>query len=61
MKRPTMGYDGILYLGHKIADQVENPGFNKKLARLARLPYKASLYEDNAFKFIEPAEERTCP
>jgi nitrogenase molybdenum-iron protein alpha chain len=61
MKRPTMGYDGILYLGHKIADQVENPGFNKKLARHARLPYKASWYEDNAFKFIEPAEERTCP
>lgn len=56
MKRPTMGYDGILYLGNKIADQIENPGFNKKLAKHARLPYKASWYEDNAFKFIKPLE-----
>jgi len=53
MKRPTMGYDGILYLGNKIADQIENPGFNKKLALHARLPYKKSWYEDNAFKFIK--------
>jgi nitrogenase molybdenum-iron protein alpha/beta subunit len=53
MKRPTMGYDGILYLGNKISDQIENPGFNKKLASHARLPYKKSWYEDNAFKFIK--------
>jgi nitrogenase molybdenum-iron protein alpha/beta subunit len=53
MKRPTMGYNGILYLGNKIADQVENPGFNEKLARHARLPYKESWYQDNAFKFIQ--------
>lgn len=53
MKRPTMGYDGILYLGNKIADQIENPGFNKKLAGHARLPYKASWYEADPFKFIK--------
>jgi len=53
MKRPTMGYDGILYLGDKIADQIENPGFNKKLQKHARLPYKKSWYEDDAFKFIK--------
>jgi nitrogenase molybdenum-iron protein alpha chain len=52
-KRATMGYDGILYLGNKIADQVENPGFNRKLAPYARLPYKKSWYEDDAFKFIK--------
>lgn len=52
-KRPTMGYDGILYLGNKMADQLENPGFNKKLQPYARLPYKQSWYEDDAFKFIE--------
>jgi nitrogenase molybdenum-iron protein alpha chain len=51
-KRATMGYDGILYLGNKIADQVENPGFNQKLAAYARLPYKDSWYETDAFKFI---------
>ncbi|MDR2360032.1 MAG: nitrogen fixation protein NifE [Oscillospiraceae bacterium] len=52
-KRATMGYDGILYLGNKIADQVENPGFNRKLAPHSRLPYKESWYRQDAFKFIK--------
>jgi nitrogenase molybdenum-iron protein alpha/beta subunit len=56
MKRPTMGYDGILYLGNKIADQIENPGFNQKLALHARLPYKESWYTKDAFKFIKSFE-----
>ncbi len=56
MKRPTMGYDGILYLGNKIADQIENPGFNKKLASYARLPYKKTWYEKDPFKFIKPLD-----
>lgn len=51
-KRPTMGYDGLLYLGNKIADQLENPGFNKKLAAHAKLPYRDSWYEEDAFKYI---------
>jgi len=51
-KRPTMGYDGLLFLGNKIADQLENPGFNKKLSKHAKLPYKDSWYEENAFKYI---------
>ncbi len=51
-KRPTMGYDGLLYLGNKIADQLENPGFNKKLSKYARLPYKESWYSENPFKYI---------
>ncbi len=53
MKRPTFGYDGLLYLGNKIADQLENPGFNKKLASHSKLPYKASWYETDPFKFID--------
>lgn len=57
MKRPTMGYDGILYLGNKLADQIENPGFNKKLAAHARLPYKKTWYDSNPFKFIKPLGE----
>jgi nitrogenase molybdenum-iron protein alpha chain len=52
MKRPTMGYDGLLYLGNKIADQLQNPGFNVKLSKHVRLPYKDSWYEENAFKYI---------
>ena len=51
-KRPTMGYDGLLFLGNKIADQLENPGFNKKLAKHVKLPYKDSWYEEDAFKYI---------
>ena len=51
-KRPTMGYDGLLFLGNKIADQLENPGFNKKLAAHSKLPYKDSWYEENPFKYI---------
>lgn len=51
-KRPTMGYDGLLFLGNKIADQLENPGFNKKLAQHVKLPYKDSWYEEDAFKYI---------
>ena len=38
MKRPTMGYDGLLFLGNKIADQLENPGFNVKLSQHVKLP-----------------------
>lgn len=51
-KRPTMGYDGLLFLGNKIADQLQNPGFNKKLAAHVNLPYKQSWYEEDAFKYI---------
>ncbi len=51
-KRPTMGYDGLLFLGNKIADQLENPGFNKKLAQHVKLPYKDSWYQESAFKYI---------
>ena len=51
-KIPTMGYDGLLFLGNKIADQLENPGFNKKLAKHVKLPYKDSWYEEDAFKYI---------
>lgn len=53
MKRPTMGYDGLLYLGNKIADQLENPGFNIKLAKHVKLPYKDSWYEEDAFQYIK--------
>jgi nitrogenase molybdenum-iron protein alpha chain len=51
-KRATMGYDGILYLGSKIVEQMKNPGFNRKVSRYAKLPYKESWYNEDAFKFI---------
>jgi len=51
-KRPTMGYDGLLYLGNKIADQLQNPGFNVKLSQHVKLPYRDSWYGEDAFKYI---------
>jgi nitrogenase molybdenum-iron protein alpha chain len=56
-KRATMGYDGILFLGNKIAEQVSNPGFNKKLSQYAKLPYKKSWYDQDAFQFIKEVGE----
>ena len=47
-----MGYDGLLFLGNKIADQLENPGFNKKISEHVKLPYKESWYSEDAFKYI---------
>ncbi|MBO4292629.1 MAG: nitrogen fixation protein NifE [Lachnospiraceae bacterium] len=55
-KRPTMGYDGLLYLGNKIADQLQNPGFNVKLAKHASLPYRESWYSEDPFKYIQRGE-----
>ncbi len=52
MKRPTMGYDGIVYLGRKMADQLSNPGFNVKLSKHIKLPYRDSWYEQDPFKYI---------
>ena len=55
-KRPTMGYDGLLFLGNKIVEQLENPGFNVKLSKHVKLPYKDSWYEEDAFKYIVGGE-----
>jgi nitrogenase molybdenum-iron protein alpha chain len=55
-KRPTMGYRGLLYLGQKMAAQLNNPGYNVKLSKYARLPYKESWYESDPFKFIREAQ-----
>ena len=51
-KRPTMGYDGLLYLGKKIIEQIENPGYVKKIAAHAHLPYRDSWWSKDPFKYI---------
>lgn len=53
IKRPTMGYRNLVYLGNKIASQLENPGYNKKIAKYGTLPYKKSWYEADPFTFIK--------
>ncbi|MDR2753428.1 MAG: nitrogen fixation protein NifE [Oscillospiraceae bacterium] len=52
IKRPTLGYRNLVYLGQKIAAQIENPGYNKRIAAYASLPYKESWYAEDPFKFI---------
>lgn len=51
-KRPTLGYDGLIYLGNKMIDQLSNPGFNRNLAAHTKLPYRDSWYNEDAFKYI---------
>ena len=51
-KRPTLGYDGLIYLGNKLADQLTNPGFNRNLAKHVKPPYRDSWYEEDPFKYI---------
>ena len=51
-KRPTLGYDGLVYLGNKMIDQLSNPGFNVNLAANTKLPYRESWYKEDAFKYI---------
>jgi len=60
-KRPTMGYRGLLYLGQKMAAQLNNPGFNVKLAKYARLPYKESWFASDPFKFIKQTAGGQAP
>ncbi len=48
----TFGYNGLVYLGDKIMNELSNPGFNKKLGEHRRLPYKENWYEENALKYI---------
>ncbi|URZ18398.1 nitrogenase component 1 [Clostridium felsineum] len=52
-KRPTFGYNGLIYLGRKIENAVENPSFNIKLAKRKKLPYKKQWYSENAFKYFK--------
>nr|WP_242834344.1 nitrogenase component 1 [Clostridium pasteurianum] len=52
-KGPTFGYKGLIYLGRKIENAIENPSFNIKLTQHKKLPYKDSWYEENAFKYFK--------
>lgn len=51
-KRPTFGYNGLIYLGRKIENAIENPSFNIKLSQHKKLPYREEWYEENAFKYL---------
>jgi nitrogenase molybdenum-iron protein alpha chain len=52
-KRPTFGYRGVLYLGRKLEDALDNNNFNRKLKDYTELPFREEWYEEDAFKYIE--------
>lgn len=56
-KRPTFGYHGVLYLGRKIEDALDNNNFNKKLQYFTKPPFRESWYQEDAFKYIQFPEE----
>jgi nitrogenase molybdenum-iron protein alpha chain len=53
--RPTLGYSGILYVGRKLAEAIENTAFIEKLAQHRRPPYKDSWYDADYKKFNRAA------
>lgn len=52
-KRPTFGYRGVLYLGRRLEDALDNNNFNAKMSKYAELPFREEWYEEDAFKYIE--------
>lgn len=56
-KRPTFGYRGVLYLGRKLEDALDNNNINKKLQPYAQLPFREEWYQEDAFKYMEFPDE----
>jgi nitrogenase molybdenum-iron protein alpha chain len=48
----TFGYKGLLALGLKFVNALDNQNFVKKLAAHRKLPYRDAWYHENAFKYI---------
>ena len=55
-KRPTFGYRGVVYLGHKLEVALINTAWADKMAKHVKLPYKESWYQENAFKYMKGRE-----
>ncbi len=56
-KRPTFGYRGVLYLGRKIEDALDNNNLNRKLQNFTYPPFREEWYQEDAFKYMEFPEE----
>ena len=52
-KRPTFGFRGVLYLGRKIEDALDNNNFNKSLKGRIELAYRDEWLKQDAFKYIQ--------
>jgi nitrogenase molybdenum-iron protein alpha chain len=58
--RNSFGYDGILEVGEKLLDAVNNPGFALGLSKHTRLPYKGDWLSQDPYKYLKmdgPAHE----
>ncbi|MDR1440699.1 MAG: nitrogen fixation protein NifE [Clostridiales bacterium] len=60
-KRPTFGYRGVLYLGRKLEDALDNNNFNAKLKNYAAPPFRDSWYQEDAFKYMRFPEGGAPP
>ncbi len=56
-KRPTFGFKGVLYLGRKIEDAIDNNNFNKHVAAHENPPFRAEWYREDPFKYVQFPEE----
>ncbi|MBQ8679725.1 MAG: nitrogen fixation protein NifE [Treponema sp.] len=55
-KRPTFGYRGVLYLGRKIEDALDNNNFNKNLSQFSKNAYREEWYKKDAFSYLQLPE-----
>ncbi|MBQ8014196.1 MAG: nitrogen fixation protein NifE [Treponema sp.] len=55
-KRPTFGYRGVLYLGRKIEDALDNNNFNKNLSQFSKNTYREEWYKKDAFSYLQLPE-----
>lgn len=56
-KRPTFGYKGVLYLGRKIEDALDNNNFNKNLSQYSKNAYREEWYKKDAFSYLQLPQE----
>ena len=56
-KRPTFGFKGVLYLGRKIEDAIDNNNFNKHVAAHENPPFREEWYREDPFKYVQFPEE----
>lgn len=57
-KHATMGYNGLFDVGLKIADVLENPGFNIKMSKYVKPPLRDAWYQESPFKYIVGLEDK---
>jgi nitrogenase molybdenum-iron protein alpha chain len=51
----SLGYEGVLAIGRKLTNALENPGFAIKLSQHAKLPYRNEWFNQNPFKYLKVA------